>query len=223
MAADKNSSPNRELGLCPKFTTKDSHTSLSSSRSHNGPTNPRNNPKQSRSESTNQEAKDLTVLQYTRRTVRGLRADPPRGYGRPFAGCGGLSKKWSPTTSTAPSITDRPRWARGPSAPSRTIRHFSTDRPRTPCNKNPRTQWIERKTRKNSRKTRRTLGLWGSSRTVCHVPADCPPGEIPAARARPLEGQLHLPFARSPESTKGLLPIHRWRWSVSMRCCTYEL
>jgi hypothetical protein len=28
MGADKNSSPNRELGLYPKFTTKDSHTLL---------------------------------------------------------------------------------------------------------------------------------------------------------------------------------------------------
>jgi hypothetical protein len=42
MGADKNSSPKRELGLCPKFTTKDSHTSLPRSRSHNAPTNPRN-------------------------------------------------------------------------------------------------------------------------------------------------------------------------------------
>jgi hypothetical protein len=38
----KNSSPKRELGLRPKFTTKDSHTSLPRSRSHNKPTNPRN-------------------------------------------------------------------------------------------------------------------------------------------------------------------------------------
>jgi hypothetical protein len=44
MGADKNSSPMRELGLCPKFTNKDSHTSLPRSRSHNGPTNPRNKP-----------------------------------------------------------------------------------------------------------------------------------------------------------------------------------
>jgi hypothetical protein len=44
MGADKNSSPKRELGLYPKFTTKDSHTSLPRSRSHNGPTNPRNKP-----------------------------------------------------------------------------------------------------------------------------------------------------------------------------------
>jgi hypothetical protein len=44
MGAYKNSSPKRELGLCPKFTTEDSHTSLPRSRSHNGPTNPRSKP-----------------------------------------------------------------------------------------------------------------------------------------------------------------------------------
>jgi hypothetical protein len=127
------------------------------------------------------------------------------------------------TSSTAPSIMDCPWWACGPSALSRIVRHFSMDRPRTSCNKNPQTKWIEQKTHKNSRRTRRTLGLSGSSWTVHHVPADCPLGEIPAARARPLEGQLHLPFAWSPESTKGLLPDHRWQWSVSMRCYTNKL
>jgi hypothetical protein len=44
MGADKNSSPKRELGLYPKFTATGSHTSLPRSRSHNGPTNPRNKP-----------------------------------------------------------------------------------------------------------------------------------------------------------------------------------
>jgi hypothetical protein len=44
MGADKNSSRKRELGLYPKFTTKDSHTSLPRSRSHSRPTNPRNKP-----------------------------------------------------------------------------------------------------------------------------------------------------------------------------------
>jgi hypothetical protein len=44
MGDDKNSSPKRELGLYPKFTTKDSHTSLPRSCSHYGPTNPRNKP-----------------------------------------------------------------------------------------------------------------------------------------------------------------------------------
>jgi hypothetical protein len=44
MGADKNSSARRELGLCPKFTIKDSHTSLPRSRSHNVLTNPKNKP-----------------------------------------------------------------------------------------------------------------------------------------------------------------------------------
>jgi hypothetical protein len=44
MGADKKSSPKRELSLDPKFTTKDSHTSLPRSCSHNGRTNPRNKP-----------------------------------------------------------------------------------------------------------------------------------------------------------------------------------
>jgi hypothetical protein len=44
MGAGKNSSPKRELGLYPKFTTKDSDTSLPRSRSHYGPTNLRNKP-----------------------------------------------------------------------------------------------------------------------------------------------------------------------------------
>jgi hypothetical protein len=44
MGADKKSSPKRELGLYPIFTTKDSHTSLPRSCSHYRPTNPRNKP-----------------------------------------------------------------------------------------------------------------------------------------------------------------------------------
>jgi hypothetical protein len=116
------------------------------------------NPEQSRSGSTTQEAKDLAVLQITRQTARDLRADRPRGYSGPSASYNGLSEKQSRTSSTAPSITDRLRWARGPTALSRTIRHSSTDRPRTSCNKNPPTKWIERKTRKNSQRTRRTPG-----------------------------------------------------------------
>jgi hypothetical protein len=44
MGADKISSPKRELGICPKFRTKDSHMSLPRSCSHTGPTNHRNKP-----------------------------------------------------------------------------------------------------------------------------------------------------------------------------------
>jgi hypothetical protein len=40
MGADKNSS--QELGLCPQITSEKSRTHLPRSRSHNGPTDPRN-------------------------------------------------------------------------------------------------------------------------------------------------------------------------------------
>jgi hypothetical protein len=51
--------------------------------------------------------------------------------------------------------------------------------------------------------------LPGSSRTVRRLGMDGPLGAHKAGRARPLEGQLLLPFVRSPKSTKGLLPNHR--------------
>jgi hypothetical protein len=89
MGANKNSSQKRELGLCPKFTTKDSHTSLPRSCSHNRPTNPPGaNPKLPRSKSETQEAKNLAALGDTRRTVRGGRADGPRGTGERSVGHG---------------------------------------------------------------------------------------------------------------------------------------
>jgi hypothetical protein len=125
------------------------HTSLPRSRSHNGPTNPRNKPQTIPKWKHNSRSKGLSC------PAKPL-ADSPRGYGGPSASCGGLSKKRSRTSSTTPSIMDRLCWPRGPSVPPRTVRHSSTDRPRTSCNKNPPTKWIERKTRKKSRRTRRT-------------------------------------------------------------------
>jgi hypothetical protein len=59
MGANKNSSPKRELGLCPKFITKDSHKSLSRSRSHNRPTNPRNKLKLKATRKCNSRSKGL--------------------------------------------------------------------------------------------------------------------------------------------------------------------
>jgi hypothetical protein len=114
------------------------------------------NPKQSQSGSTTHETKDLAVLRNHMQIVRDLRTDHLRGYGGLSMSCGGLFEKRSRTSSTTPSIMDHPRWARKLSAPPWTVRHSSTDRPRTSCNKNPPTKWIERKTRKNSRRTRRT-------------------------------------------------------------------
>jgi hypothetical protein len=78
----KNSSPKWEPGLDPKFTTRESHTSLPRSRSHNGCTNPRNKPQTI--PKRKQEAKDLAIWNssgelsaVTWRTVHGHYAEPP--------------------------------------------------------------------------------------------------------------------------------------------------
>jgi hypothetical protein len=73
-------------------------------RSHSGPTNPKSNPKRSRSESETQRTKGLAAQHRTKRTVREHWADRPRGLGGP-------SENNPRTSSTTPSITDRPRWA----------------------------------------------------------------------------------------------------------------
>jgi hypothetical protein len=158
MGADKNFSPKTELILCPKFTPKNLHTSLSRSRSHNGPTNPRNKPQTTPKRKRNSSSKGLS-------STTKPQADCPRPLGEPSAWVRWTIRelrrtvrKRSRTSSTAPSITDRPRWARGPSAPSRTVRHSSTDRPRTSCNNNPPTKRIERKANNKTRITRRSAG-----------------------------------------------------------------
>jgi hypothetical protein len=177
MRADKNSSPKRELSLFPKITTKDSHTSLPRSCSHNGPTNPRNKPQTIPKRKRNSRSKGLSNSALDQVDRLQAPSGPPARPRRIVRGAAADRLIITPrTSSTAPSITDCLRWARRPSAPSRTVSHSRTERPRTPCNKNPPTKWIERKTRKNSRKTRRTLGLSGSSRTVHHAPMDRLPG-----------------------------------------------
>jgi hypothetical protein len=116
-------------------------------------TNPRNKPQTIPKRKRNSRSKGLSSIVKPRRTVRNLLADRPRGYGGPFASYGGVSEKRSRTSVTALLITDCSRWARGPSAPLWTVRHSSTDRPQTSCNKNPPKKWIQRKTHKNSRRT----------------------------------------------------------------------
>jgi hypothetical protein len=109
MGADKNSSPKREPDLYPEFTTKDSHTSLPRSRSHNGPTNPRNKPQMipkrkhdSRSKglklSCNNPGEQSATLG---RTVRGHRADDPLP-------TGGRSVNRNRTTRRAHNHADSP-------------------------------------------------------------------------------------------------------------------
>jgi hypothetical protein len=59
MGANKNSSPKRELGLCPKFIPKDSHTSFLRLCSHNGPTNLRNKSQTNPTRNHNSKSKGL--------------------------------------------------------------------------------------------------------------------------------------------------------------------
>jgi hypothetical protein len=65
MGADKISSPKRELSLYPKFTIKDSHTSFPRSRSHSGPTNPRNKTQTIPKQKHNSKSKGVSCLATT--------------------------------------------------------------------------------------------------------------------------------------------------------------
>jgi hypothetical protein len=81
MGADKNSSPRRELGLYPKFTTKDSHVSLPRSRSHSGPTSPRNKPQMTPKWKKDSRSKGLS-------NPAQCQADGPRAWGGQFVDTG---------------------------------------------------------------------------------------------------------------------------------------
>jgi hypothetical protein len=78
IGADKNSSPKRELGLCPKFTTTDSYTSLQGSVITADLPTLGANPKQSQSESETHRRKGLSCPANTL-------ADSPRPWGGRFA------------------------------------------------------------------------------------------------------------------------------------------
>jgi hypothetical protein len=136
MGADKNSSPKRELGLYPKFTTKDSHTSFPRLRSHSGPTNPRNKPQtiikqkqDSRSKGLSRPAKALADRLRARDgrsartgwTVCDPRADDPLNATRPPAA--------HPETRTVCTLhVDCPRATRA----AQTVRGLLVDGPPNP-------------------------------------------------------------------------------------------
>jgi hypothetical protein len=186
MGADKNSSPKRELGLCPKFTTKDSHRVCQGRVVTTDLPTLETNPKQSRSESTTQKAKDLATLHSARRTVRELRADCPRGLGGPSARHRRTVRKRPQTSSTAPTITDRP-W--------RHLRPCTTNTPHADCPRTPgepSAKSLQQKTagkldrkedaQEQATNTKNTKQP-GSTRIVRGLPADCPLGANRAARA----------------------------------------
>jgi hypothetical protein len=120
MGDDKNSSPKRELGLCHKFTTKDSNTSFPRSRSHNGPTNPRNKlqtiPKRKR-KSRSKRLGNSTQHQ----------ADGPRGWGGRSADTGWTVR--DPRAGSPLNATEPPK-----AHPEiRTVRTLPADCLRTTC------------------------------------------------------------------------------------------
>jgi hypothetical protein len=134
-----------ELGLCPKFTTKDSHMSLARSRGHNGPTNPWNKPKLKATRNHNSRRKRLS-------SSARHQADSPRGRD---------SRKANRTSSTALKkgrSAPCPRTARkqlmscGRSATSRQTVH-ETSRAQKLLAKR-----IETKALKNMQRTQRTTG-----------------------------------------------------------------
>jgi hypothetical protein len=112
MGANKNYSPKRELSLSPKFTTKDSHTSLPKSRSHSGPTNPRSKPQTISKRKRNSRSKGLSTSALDQ-------PDCPQALGRPSASSGRTVRKaWA----------DRPRPPSGLSARvRRTVRKTIPD------------------------------------------------------------------------------------------------
>jgi hypothetical protein len=157
------------------------------------------NPKQYQSESKTQGGKDLTTLLSTRRTVHKHRADRPCGLGGLSAGCGGPSENNSRTTSTAPSITDRPPSTRGPSAllglsglSSRTVRPLLADCPASPrglsakpCATKTHDQMDQNEGAQEHTTNKKNTRLTGSTRTVRAYQADCPPGANRRGNSRP--------------------------------------
>jgi hypothetical protein len=94
--------PKDELGVCPKFTAKDSHTSLPRSRSHNRPTNPRNTPQLKATWKRNSRSKGLRQLRSPRRTVWSDGADGPR------VASGRSARSWRTVRNSKPNLQFAP-------------------------------------------------------------------------------------------------------------------
>jgi hypothetical protein len=183
MRADKKFFSEDELGLYPKITTEDLHTSCQGHVVTTDLPTLGTNPNSKQHGSTTQEARDLgnprclgRTVRSDWRTVREGQADDLR-------------------------VRCTLRNSDGRSAP-----HGQSDLTRqtvrpTTSNQNLPTQRIETKRLKNSRRTRQTPGRsTPRRRSARHENSSpCPTSQ----RSTP------PPFARSPESTNGLLPNHR--------------
>jgi hypothetical protein len=179
MGADKNSSPKRELGIYPKFTTKDSHTSLPRSRSHSEPTNPRNKSQTIPKWKHESRSKGLSCPATTLEDSPG-----PRG-GRSAVTGQTVRYPWMDGTLIA---TERPdehpntRMVRATRA-ARTVRDIQADGP--PNTSRPKTASQPDQNENAQECATNTKNNWTNftMRTVRLLPADGPPGTGTAARA----------------------------------------
>jgi hypothetical protein len=209
MGADKNSSPKRDLGLYPKFTTKDSHTSLPRSRSHTGPTNPRNKPQMILKRKHNSRSKGLSCpvkaledgprgrfgrSARTGRTVRDPRADGPVNTTEPPTA--------HPETWTARTLhADCPRATRA----ARTVRGLRADGPPNPSRPKPAGQTDQNEDAQEHAMNTKNPRPTSSMRTVRAYQAECPPGANRRGSSRPrakTRARYHLSFHGSPKRLK---------------------
>jgi hypothetical protein len=187
MGPDKNSSPKRELGLCPKFATKDSHMNLPRSRSNNVPTNTRNKLQTIPKQKHESRGKGLS-----KRAL--CKVDGPRGRGGRSAETGRMVRNPradSPLNATEPPET-HPK--------TRTVRTLPADCPRATCAAQtvrdlqadgpPNSSWPETTDQTNRKESAQELvkntkntGTNYTPRTVRLLPVDSPPGTGTEAQA----------------------------------------
>jgi hypothetical protein len=159
----------------------DSHTRLARSRSHNGPTNPRNKPKLKVTQKRNSRSKGLKQSAQPRQTVSVEAADYQRGPGGPSASIGRTVQKCHPNfqycTSKNGSSVPYSRTVRGQlalhelSATSRSVyKHCATkiNFPDGSNHEHTRTsgELDERRPHGLSAPTRRTVARCGQSSSI---------------------------------------------------------
>jgi hypothetical protein len=122
MRAHKNSSPKNRTQLYPKYTTNDSHTSLPRSRSHNGPTNPKNKPQHIPERKHNSRDEGLSKICQLGTDCPCKDLGPSVSYGGPSVKRGQTVREARMdclyyadiTSSSTPANTDRPIRPHGP-------------------------------------------------------------------------------------------------------------
>jgi hypothetical protein len=177
---------------------------LPRSHSHNGPTNPKNKSQTNPKRKHNSRSKGLRQSAVHQATLPSVWADRPQGGRGPSEG------REQTVRQPEPPVMHQEKW---------TIRDGPADRPPRHRPSDTLVQTV--------RKLRATKIHWqnGSNerhartrdehneQLGCHAP--CGPSVMNpcTVRQKDFEGQPFLPFARSPQSTKGLLPNHRRGWS----------